>query len=347
MNHKRNGRRFGWTLAELMVAMMALAILAGLTVKIINIDKAGKKASPFVYAGMENLRQGNVRLMGDLLISSLPANAPEPVPSGPKPKDPYCLGIANLFSTISEINCNTTACSGGADSVCYADDDKFNFQVRNQITYFGLNSKWRTGATAGIDGPSPGTSLEYKPVTICINGAKNLTNEIEGKDCFKLYAFKDGSVIPTGNCKNRQNEFEPCAESNYPFAYEVWEVHKTDPANPEDIGKCTQGDPTCRISTRILPKPEDRSPGISYASAYCVAEKKNPENAERTISSGYCDTNHGDAIDATEVTRTYTDPATGNPTTVTLDLCEGVSIQRCVIKIIKPSMTGFKWAQSM
>ena len=54
-------KKGGWTLVELCVAMIALAILVGLSVQAIKPRRL--MITPFAYAGLQNLRQANNHIL--------------------------------------------------------------------------------------------------------------------------------------------------------------------------------------------------------------------------------------------------------------------------------------------
>lgn len=317
---KKNTKK-GWTLVELCIALIALTILVGISIQSIKPRKL--LYAPFAYAGVQNLRQANFYIFNkckngqvvgcDTTGSELPVMSDEVLTNYVKwycdnnpdslsedvlqdycdnnhsqgeAYDPYCYEVAEVFTLIDgDVNCkmsaNTKLPTGNGKG---ANAGKANFQAANMVSYYFLESTWRTinKATPVETDMLAVTPTKYKEIFIDLNGDKE-PNRL-GEDQFPLRLYVTGEVIPS-ICAyyNKEKEGVDVDDVNYdgstvafmcpgtipaggirtwvtetfPFAYDLYRSYVPDPSNAE-----------ARKTERILS-------GVSFKEASCRAGRDN------------------------------------------------------------------------
>ena len=163
----------GWTMAELVIAIIILIIVSALSVSVFKPDT--NKARIFMYAAMKNLSKGNTAI-----IEKHNSIAPDNMDAGTK--DWYCLNLADKFALSNEPNCAKAAAP-----------KEVNFRFSNGMTLQGVASAWYT--------PYSGAGYSFKNIVVDIDGEKGV-NKI-GIDRFPLRIYKgstyEGMIHPV-NC---------------------------------------------------------------------------------------------------------------------------------------------------
>ena len=166
-------KKGGWTLVELCVAMIALAILVGLSVQAIKPRRL--MITPFAYAGLQNLRQANnhilnkcnegevygcssntgllpdttegqISMMQDWMNNHiLPDEDKDPtIPDDRRPElstmdEIYCHEVANLFTLINDsVHCKYKDGEGETMLPKGSTPGVPNFQTANMVAYYYL-----------------------------------------------------------------------------------------------------------------------------------------------------------------------------------------------------------------
>ncbi len=237
MKDKRiSKQKGGWTLMELCVALIALAILVGISIQAIKPRKV--MTAPFAYAGFYNLKQATTVILNrcyeqgssglpgcqantyelpatdefaiDAIKSSLTAAGKNPdtatLQSVP---EIYCFEIANLFTLISDsaVQCGQNADKETVHTSLPASGNKGtpNFQASNMVAYYFLEGPWLE-INKGAPEESNMTNIEtayFKPIFIDTNGDKG-PNKL-GEDQFPLRIYKNGTITP-GSCQLYDDE---------------------------------------------------------------------------------------------------------------------------------------------
>ena len=171
----------GWTLAEMMVAMVILIILCAASMSIvkgINVNKA----KIFLYATMKNFGMAH----GGLL-EKFGSFSPTEDTTNTTETDWYCINMADFYTLKSNPKCNKTEVLSNA-----------NIQLPNNTSVYGLSQEWDT---PWVDAP-----YSYKEIMVDIDGNSG-SNKI-GIDRFPLRVYRgntierinlDGMVYPV-NC---------------------------------------------------------------------------------------------------------------------------------------------------
>lgn len=244
MNKFKNG----WTMAELVVAMMVLAVLMMLSLQVLKPKKI--KVIPFTYAAIKNLNVGAKSVLDVNRIEELTNDATDiPVANSNK----SCVDIAEAFSLTGSYNCvngtNTHPAIGKGNT------GSPNFQTANLITYSGLEKDFveKTRGDATRLNPCGTRPVGIKDIMIDIDGDEG-ENKV-GVDQFPIKLFDTGEVVP-GTCSNIASSspiagcsaadgnktFEKHAlcgtvttkfiNEDYPFAYTVYRIREV---TPEEI----------------------------------------------------------------------------------------------------------------
>ena len=235
----KGGLKGGWTLVELCIAMIALAILVGISVQSIKPRKM--LIAPFAYAGAQNLKQANnyilIKCNNNEVYGCRPNDVKLPdstiavqdmhnywanltpeqrtqeklyEPTVNNIDDTYCIEVANLFTLVDEtINCKFN--NGNGDDTKLPSGNtpgKANFQASNMVSYYFLERPWyrimRASPEEGSAETMNATTETYaKQIWIDVNGDKE-PNRV-GEDQFALRVYITGEIIPSG-CKLYDDE---------------------------------------------------------------------------------------------------------------------------------------------
>ncbi len=211
--------------------------------------------------------------------------------------EPYCYEVAEIFTLID----NEIQCKNPTGSVASSVRTKLpkgngkganaglpNFQAANMVSYYFLETTWRTiNRAAPVETDMTAvTPTQYKEIFIDVNGNKE-PNKL-GEDQFPLRLYVTGEVIPS-ICDYFDGErdgveagsayvsFCPTTPgvntmewitTNYPLAYNVYRSYVSDPNEPEK-----------RTTERILS-------GVSYKEAACRAGRDNLIPREALCGNG-------------------------------------------------------------
>ena len=238
----------GWTLVELCIAMIALAILVGLSVQAIKPRRL--MITPFAYAGLQNLRQANnyiinkcnegevygcssntgklpdsIEAQGAMMQDWISNNAlpedqrdptiptAEPGPNLSNMNDIYCYEVANLFTLINdEVHCKYN--NGGGDDTMLPEGStpgRPNFQTANMVAYYFLERPWKKIMRAT---PMEGSDMSMQ--TTEETYVKQIFIDVNGddgpnklgEDQFPLRVYMTGEIIP-GACGLYKAEYDP------------------------------------------------------------------------------------------------------------------------------------------
>jgi len=221
----------GWTLVELSMSMIILAILVGLSVQAIKPKRI--LIGPFAYAGMENIKQANNYILdkctkGEVYGCSTKGNElPQtnesavadmqvdiPGTTLATSEEVWCFEIANLFTLANNtINCkyhdgngdDTKLPTGRGLSLTAG---KPNFQASNMVAYYFLERPWKKinkSYALESSGDTYESSMNevqetyYKQIFIDVNGDDD-PNRL-GEDQFPLRVYITGEIIP-GMCNS-------------------------------------------------------------------------------------------------------------------------------------------------
>lgn len=266
-----------WTMAEVVMAMVVLAILASLSIQVIKPVRM--KAKPYAYASILNLNKAAKSVMYDNATDKL---SDEIIDMPVADSNKTCVGLAEAFSLVGDYTCVTTVETHPASGE--GNTGVPNFQTSNMITYSGLEKDFTvTYRGAAIDAQKCATAeVGMKDVMIDINGDEG-DNEV-GKDQFPLKLMQTGEVFP-GTCANiapgaRPSECTSASfnnpslirhplcgsnntkfiDENYPFAYNLYVTRE--PTGAEiDAGTYRVGD----FVTQIIEQ------DVSFAKADCLS----------------------------------------------------------------------------
>lgn len=234
-----SGFKKGWTMVELCVAMIALAILVGVSIQSIKPKKF--LIGPFAYAGVKNLRAVNFEIIdkcnkntgSNYLVYGCEPNqglpdAPSAVPAmqsayntdpskytGGLPSeanmdDPYCFEVANGFSLIGDtVNCkymsgNNTEIKLPKGNGKGENAGVPNFQASNMVAYYHLESPWvkivKGAATEGSEDAFNATDdTDFYKQIFIDVNGNDRPNKI-GEDQFPIRIYKLGGEIIPGFC---------------------------------------------------------------------------------------------------------------------------------------------------
>lgn len=273
----------GWTMAELVVAMIVLAILMLLSIQAIRPKKI--KTLPFAYAAVKNLADAAGYVLEQKGGSSLPDG---PVDYPAVDSNETCVDLAESMSLLGDYTCVKTANCKPAKG--RGKTGKPNFQTSNLIAYYGLEKDF-TSSFRGVatDTAKCATAaVGMKDIMFDIDGDDG-PNEI-GKDQFPMKLLATGEVIP-GTCANIAPGATPtdCDGETFdnptfsrhpdcgtdttmyinekePFAYTVY---KSRPATQAEIDTGSY-DESSRI-TEVLVVDDETKAEISFAEADCIA----------------------------------------------------------------------------
>lgn len=283
MNKNKYGHVCGWTMAELVVAMLVLAILMTLSIQTIKPKKI--RVLPFAYASVKNLGDAAKFVLNDNLVKNLPDDVVD-VPEANS--NTTCVQMAETLSLLGNYTCVKTAATKPANGK--GNTGKPNFQTSNMISYSGLEKDFASTfrGTATNVGQCATVAVGMKDIMIDIDGDDG-DNKV-GKDQYPLKLLQTGEVIP-GTCSNIAPAATPSAcagetfsnptftkhpscgsdttkyiNENYPFAYTVYRARPVTEAEV-DSGEYRADD---RI-TEILRIDDVSKAEISFAEADCLA----------------------------------------------------------------------------
>lgn len=235
-----------WTMAEVVMAMVILGILAALTIQTIKLYRV--KAKPYAYASILNLNKAaNIALFESEEDTLSDEAIDVPVAGSNK----SCVAIAESFSLLGDYTCEKNLETYPADGE--GETGRANFQTSNMISYSGLEKDFELTyrGAASTAAKCDTAEVGIKDIMIDINGDDG-DNEV-GKDQFPIKLLQTGEVFP-GTCTDIAPGATPeeCSESfenptltkhprcgsdttnyineNYPFAYNIYMVRKA----PED-----------------------------------------------------------------------------------------------------------------
>ncbi len=272
-----------WTMAELVVAMLVLAILMTLSIQAIKPKKI--KTLPFAYAAVKNLNDAAKYVLGDKNVKNLPDG---PISTPAANSNETCVGMAEAMSLLDDYNCVKTYNSAPANG--RGKKGSPNFQTANLISYSGLQKDFTSTyrGTASNAGKCATVAVGMKDIMIDIDGDDG-ENKV-GKDQFPIKLLQTGEVVP-GTCTNISPGTTPseCGGASFsnptftkhpscgsvttmfinekePFAYSVY---RSRPVTEEEIasGKYRSDD---RI-TEVLRIDDESKVEISFAEADCIA----------------------------------------------------------------------------
>lgn len=234
MNRKNLKQKSGWTLVELCVALIALAILVGLAVQTIKPKKF--MVAPFAYAGFYNLKQASVAIMnkctnegGNGIYGCQPNTYKLPVTdeaavnainaaikaykdANPSSTDTevdldtvdeiFCMEVGNMFTLANNDTIRCKYHNGNGDGTKLPTPTApgvANFQASNMVSYYFLERPWLQINKASPEEQALGQTAAsmFKPIFIDVNGDKG-PNRL-GDDQFPLRLYLDGTVTP-GSC---------------------------------------------------------------------------------------------------------------------------------------------------
>lgn len=165
-----------WTITELVVAMVFIAVISGFMLTIVKPQDQSSKI--YTYAAIQNLTKGIITVADEYDKDSSPTNGyifyQNPSDST---NNTFCLQMADAFSLKQPANCLLSASVGTA-----------NLVLANGIEVFGLASETKF----------KDTEIEYKDIAVDIDGKGKGINKL-GIDRFPLRIFKERIILPT-NC---------------------------------------------------------------------------------------------------------------------------------------------------
>ena len=288
----------GWTMAELVVAMIVLAILMLLSIQAIRPKKI--KTLPFAYAAVKNLSDASGFILSEKGASSL-SDGPVDYPAADS--NETCVDMAESMSLLGDYTCVKTAnCKPAAGR---GNTGKPNFQTSNLIAYFGLEKDFASSFRGVATDTAKCATAEVgmKDVIFDIDGDDG-PNEI-GKDQFPIKLLATGEVIP-GTCANVAPGATPaeCGSDTFdnptftrhpdcgsdvtmyinekePFAYTVY---KSRLATDDEVATGSY-EANSRITEPLVVDDEVKAE-ISYAEADCIA-RNNVLTRTQCESLGY------------------------------------------------------------
>ena len=273
----------GWTMAELVVAMIVLAILMLLSIQAIKPKKI--KTLPFAYAAVKNLADATSYVLESNEQTSLPDG---PVAYPAANSNETCVNLAESMSLLGDYTCVKTANCKPATG--RGSTGKPNFQTSNLIAYYGLEKDFASGfrGAASDAGKCATVAVAMKDIMFDIDGDDG-PNEI-GKDQFPAKLLETGEVIP-GTCANIAPGTTPsdcdgetfdnptfsrhpdCGSNTTMFINEkepfAYTVYKSRPATEAEIATGSY-DESSRI-TEVLVVDDVTKAEISFAEADCIA----------------------------------------------------------------------------
>ena len=190
----KNKNKNAWTMAELVVAILVLAILVVLSVQ--TIKPKMLKATPYIYAAVKNLGDAAKYVLADSSNSRLP-DGPVDIPVADS--NETCVGMAEAMSLIGDYNCVRTFNAAPASGEGATGNP--NFQAANLISYSGLQKDFTSTFRGSASSASPCMTVAagMKDVMIDIDGDSG-KNKI-GEDQFPAKLLDTGEVIP-GTCSD-------------------------------------------------------------------------------------------------------------------------------------------------
>ncbi len=273
----------GWTMAELVVAMMVLAVIMILSVQAVRTKKI--KTLPFAYAAVKNLNEAAKYVLNEKGTASLPDG---PVAYPVADSNETCVAMAEAMSLIGDYNCVKTANCKPANGE--GNTGNPNFRTANLISYSGLEKDFVSTYRGGASDAGKCATLEtkMKDVMVDINGDDG-KNEI-GVDQFPIKLLQTGEVIP-GTCTDIAPGATPseCGSETFnnptftkhpdcatvttmfinekePFAYTVYRSRLATEAEV-NAGSYKSGE---RITEPLIIGDESKAE-ISFAEADCIA----------------------------------------------------------------------------
>ncbi len=178
-----NRKSGGWTLAELVIALIFVIIISVIGINIFNPNV--QKSKIYIYAFLKNLTAANSAIVtnkGDVINSD-----PSDEPAG---YDWYCLQLADTF-TVSEFDCEKAA-----DDTLNA--KKVNMVLPNGITIQGLTNPWRQPNCTDCN-------YKIKNILVDLDGESGLNTLWSDRFPLRIYQGSDLSgQIQTINCQNQQ-----------------------------------------------------------------------------------------------------------------------------------------------
>ena len=139
-------KKYAWTLAEMVIAITVLIVLAGIASTVMKASV--QKAKFFVYATFRNIEQANVYLMEK--------NDDELEQPNKNGKDWYCSNLADIFSLKGDANCKAPASGNDTTTV--------NMTLANGVALYGLANPWRVAYD--------NADFKIKDILMDINGSK-------------------------------------------------------------------------------------------------------------------------------------------------------------------------------
>ena len=184
----------GWTMAELVVSMLVLAIIMILSIQAVKPKKI--KTVPFAYAAINNLNNAARYVLSDKNATNLSdATVSYPVADS----NESCVLIAEAMSLLDDYTCVKTANCKPAQGE--GDTGTPNFRTANLIAYSGLEKDFYSTfrGAASESATCAETSVGMKDIMIDVDGDDG-DNTI-GKDQFPIKLLQTGEVIP-GTCSD-------------------------------------------------------------------------------------------------------------------------------------------------
>ncbi len=184
----------GWTMAELVVSMLVLAILMILSVQAIKPKKM--KTLPYAFAAVRNLNDAAKYVLNQKGATSLPDG---PVAYPVANSNETCVLMAEAMSLVGDYNCVKTASINLASGE--GSTGMPNFRASNLTSYAGLQKDFTSTyrGAASDAGKCATVETAAKDVMFDIDGDDG-PNEV-GKDQFPIKLLQTGEVIP-GTCSN-------------------------------------------------------------------------------------------------------------------------------------------------
>ena len=184
----------GWTMAELVVSMLVLAILMILSVQAIKPKKM--KTLPYAFAAVRNLNDAAKYVLNQKGATSLPDG---PVAYPVANSNETCVLMAEAMSLVGDYNCVKTASINLASGE--GSTGTPNFRASNLTSYAGLQKDFTSTyrGAASDAGKCATVETAAKDVMFDIDGDDG-DNQV-GKDQFPIKLLDTGEVVP-GTCSN-------------------------------------------------------------------------------------------------------------------------------------------------
>lgn len=178
-----------WTLAELVICITVLLMLAGVGASIIKPNN--NKANLFVYAAIKNLSAANSALIksyGDTYsVTEKNADASACL------DEAYCARATDLFTTTGSTNCAAKLSSG--ECVSDVSTTTANMVLPNGVEYFGLANNWQEGTNAS------GGTYKFKDILVDIDGYSKGMNKIWiDRYPLRVYSREGKDTLRAVNC---------------------------------------------------------------------------------------------------------------------------------------------------